>query len=342
MRHLLAALLLVVALGARENVVLAQFVAPGTTSAAWAGLITAAGGQSAAQTALFGTFNVGSVIYSNGTTLAQDPTVFNWNDAGKLLIVSASATALTTPPAGTVVQLGGATAQGTRLLIDAFANGPGIAFRRADGSITSPSALAADDVIGSLAAFGYGSTGYSSGNRGGESIRASATWTDSDQGTYFRWDTTATGGTTTSEKMRLYGSGCLFLGTPTADCGAGNLYLASNIFVHGVTSAGAGQVVTNAFAGSTDVITGYGGTTYLFGMGRNAGNGLAVRAFDDITFYTNAGNNPNVGTLAATIDSSQTLNVVGGYKINGVAGANCAVTVPAHITVVNGLVTLCN
>ena len=80
---------------------------------------------------------------------------------------------------------------------------PGIAYRSARGTASSPTATQADDIISSFVGYGYGATGFSSSSRTGFTMRASENWDDSNQGTYTTIVGTSTGGTTTAEWLRL-------------------------------------------------------------------------------------------------------------------------------------------
>lgn len=85
---------------------------------------------------------------------------------------------------------------------DAFAQTGLLIFRRANNTAASPSALAADDVMGLLAGRGYGSTAYST-NRVTMLFRASQTWTDANQGTYIQFQVTPNNSTTAAAILQL-------------------------------------------------------------------------------------------------------------------------------------------
>ena len=74
--------------------------------------------------------------------------------------INLNAVALPAPPgADTVLQIGNADGTGTRLLLDAFATQNIMTFRRANTTAAAPSALAANDVMGSFTGAGYFSGG---------------------------------------------------------------------------------------------------------------------------------------------------------------------------------------
>lgn len=117
-------------------------------------------------------------------------------------------------PAGTVTQVSGAAATPARHVIDAFASSGQVAFRKANGTSLLPTALGANELIGSIAMFGYGATGYTTGSRALVAMYSAEAWTDTAQGSYIALHTTATGGVAQTERVRVDPSGGL---RPAAD-----------------------------------------------------------------------------------------------------------------------------
>ena len=101
---------------------------------------------------------------------------------------------------------------GQAVTVDTYGAAPDIRFRRAEGTVANPSAVTFNKAIGAITAVGYGTNGFSP-FRGLISFNASENWTDSAQGTFIAFYNTATGGTTTSEKMRIDPSGNVGIGT---------------------------------------------------------------------------------------------------------------------------------
>ena len=97
--------------------------------------------------------------------------------------------------------------------IDEYGAAPDIRFRRAEGTIANPSGVTFNKAIGAISAAGYGGANGFSAYRGLISFNASENWTDSAQGTFIAFYNTATGGSTTSEKMRIDPSGNVGIGT---------------------------------------------------------------------------------------------------------------------------------
>lgn len=87
--------------------------------------------------------------------------------------------------------------------------------RRARGSKASPTAVQTGDVIGSVSARGYGTTGFAPGATANVRFEAGENWTDTANGSYTTFFTTVNGGgpASASEKMRLTGDGRLGIGT---------------------------------------------------------------------------------------------------------------------------------
>jgi len=162
-------------------------------------------------------------IQNNGTTAV---TV---NASGNVGIgTSSPATKLTIsnntalPSAGALTGTGlwqvGADSAANSILLDSFGALSAIIGRRSQGTSASPTA-SLDGQLFQLGARGYGATGYSSANRAQISFNAAETWTDSAQGTHILFNTTATGGTTTSERMRITSGGALLVGKTVLDVG---------------------------------------------------------------------------------------------------------------------------
>lgn len=123
-----------------------------------------------------------------------------------LLTATNNAGTLPAAPAGTVLQVGGVDGSVARGLVDAFGSNALLTLRRADGTAAAPTAVQLNDLLGSLHFSGYGATAYGSG-RSAISSFAAENWTDTAQGSYTTWNTTAIGTTATAEQMRLLGNG---------------------------------------------------------------------------------------------------------------------------------------
>jgi hypothetical protein len=126
------------------------------------------------------------------------------------VIISAN-TVLPAAPAQTELQVIGRDNLGVRITVDGYAGTPQFTGRRASGTAAAPSAVSVNDILFALNCFGYGTTGYSPFVRATFGMVAAEVWSDTANGTYFSWNTTAIGGIVSSEKMRLSDAGALRL-----------------------------------------------------------------------------------------------------------------------------------
>lgn len=106
----------------------------------------------------------------------------------------------------------------TQQQMDAYADAgalPRLLARRARGTSSSPTAVQTNDLLLQIDSRGYGATAFPSSYRAAIRVLAGENWTDSAHGTFVSVETTANGGTTTSERMRIDGNG-LITGTGTS------------------------------------------------------------------------------------------------------------------------------
>lgn len=135
---------------------------------------------------------------------------------GVRLTVSENAAALPAPTAGTMLHVASADGTTSRISVDVFGDNnvsPNMTFRHARGTAASPSAIQAGDQILNVAAFGYGTTGYSATTRSGFTAMAGENWTDTAQGSYFAINTTGNGSTASSERLRIDTDGSILVGS---------------------------------------------------------------------------------------------------------------------------------
>jgi hypothetical protein len=114
------------------------------------------------------------------------------------------------------VNVVGANSDSPRLHFDAYGTGALslITFRKANGTLSSPSVLNSGDQIGNISAWGYGATGYSTTNRGYMSFFADEAWSDTAQGTRIVFATATAGAASAGvERMRIDSSGNVGIGT---------------------------------------------------------------------------------------------------------------------------------
>lgn len=95
-------------------------------------------------------------------------------------------------------------------------NTPNFIGRRARGTISSPSAIQADDLIAAFTGRGFGSTIFSTNSNVSIGMHSSQVWTDANHGTYMRFSTTSNNTAVLNEAMRITDQGNLGIGTTNA------------------------------------------------------------------------------------------------------------------------------
>ncbi|HEV2883833.1 MAG TPA: hypothetical protein VGW36_03190, partial [Pyrinomonadaceae bacterium] len=173
--------------------------------------------------------------------------------------------------------------------IDEYAAAPDIRFRRAEGTIASPTAVTINKTIGAISAAGYGATGFTT-FRGLINFGTSENWTDAAQGTFLSFFTTATGSLTTSEKLRIDPGGNVGIGltNPTYKLHVNGSFNATSINLNGspITSsqwATSGTTI-NYLAGNVGIGV---SPTYRFDVSDSALNGMAGRFIQTNTSASN-------------------------------------------------------
>lgn len=106
------------------------------------------------------------------------------------------------PPSNTLLYLSAADSTGGQFVADAFNAVAGFQFRRAGGTMASPSQVTSGANLGQLSWNGYGSTAYQSAKATIDCFSLEA-WTDSATGNYLRFRTTPTSSTTLTDRYRM-------------------------------------------------------------------------------------------------------------------------------------------
>ena len=155
-----------------------------------------------------------------GDVMTGPLVVADGSSASPLVIINGPVMSLIAPPAPSVRFIGPSANDGL-FLIDAFGtsgSGGGGFFmaRAAQGSPGAPSAVIAGQRMGGWRVSGYGTTGYGAARAFFHAYAAEA-FTDTAQGTYFSFSTTAIGTVSPQERLRLTDAGALLLqvGDPT-------------------------------------------------------------------------------------------------------------------------------
>lgn len=167
---------------------------------------TLTGGTLAGTTMLPGGAITSSGSLGIGTTSPDSPLSIVENSSGS-----------PAPPSGTYLHIVGPNSTAPRVFLDSFAIQGLVNYRRADGTEASPSAVQSGENLGGFNWFGYGATGYSTGSRAVIAGYAAQNWTDTAQGTYIAFSTTANGTATATESMRVDNTGYVGVGTTTPD-----------------------------------------------------------------------------------------------------------------------------
>jgi len=282
----------------------------------------------------------GNNIYFNSGTVG-----IGINATSQKLVVSANSSSTLPAPIG-VIHLFGADGAQPTMTIDGFAAAPVYLLRRANTTGASPSALQANDPIGVFGVAGYGSNAYQ-GTRARVGFFASENWTNSANGTYLTFNTTANGAATVggTERMRIDNAGNVGIGTtspptklsiqPVAYTTAvdGIQFMSSDNTTHSIIqpikiAAGA----MNLYLGSNSYVNTTGGHSRFNGSAANAS--INVRSSDGtIRFNTNTSGGSalermqidSIGNVGIGMSpTGNKLDVFGsvnatGFKINGAA-----------------------
>ena len=119
--------------------------------------------------------------------------------------------------------------------------GANILLRFAKGTYAAPTAISANNLMGSMGVRGYDGTAFSSGGRAGIYMYAAEDFTPTAQGTFLDISTTANGTTSRIERIRVQNNGNVLIGT-TTDAGQklqvnGNSYFNGNVGINNIAPA---------------------------------------------------------------------------------------------------------
>jgi hypothetical protein len=153
----------------------------------------------------------GSVVYSNGTSLAQDNANFFWSDANVALGIGG------TPQAASVLTT--VNSSGVAKPIWSFGYGTGsINTVRGDfarGSSGAPTAAQTGDAFNVFSGRGYGTSQFPTASTGNIGIYAAENFTNTSNATYVSIKTTPTGSVTNAERIRVNSTGNILINTTT-------------------------------------------------------------------------------------------------------------------------------
>jgi hypothetical protein len=285
-------------------------------------VISASGSTTALRVTNTGTGN--SLLIEDSSN--PDSTPFVVDNAGLVGIGTAAPTTKLTisantalPSAGaqtnTNLWIVGADTASNNLLFDTFGNNSGITQRRANGTSALPTAVLSADLMGAIGVRGYGATGYTATSKAQMLMYASENWSDTAQGTYIAFTTTANTTTTTAEKMRIDNAGNVGIGGS-----AGSTF---KLDVIGNSSSAAVQLrainndTSGTSASSLVAQNGSGTTVLLQTYGTDAI--LNVSSNNPLAFRTN-------NTERMRIDTSGVVTISGDLAVNGATSADITTT----------------
>ena len=276
------------------------------------------------------------VAYGSGTNAITGSPTFTFNPSTGLVVNLTGGTPAALPT-GTVANfaMGNGNAGVTRIMAGTYMGTGGgfasFAGRSARGSISVPTALQLNDEMVRLAAWGYGATGFSAATRGYMSVFAAENWTDTAQGTRIGLFTTTPGGTSTTEKVRVWGDGGVQIGgTFTASTGPNSLLVSGVVAITPPASTGSptraftlNAAAHTALTASTEFTTfSILGTAQQFATGA-----IATQRFATFTAPTYS------FVLASTITNAATLAITGAPG----AGTNATLTNTMSLWVQSGM-----
>jgi len=276
-------------------------------------------------------FTIGSVIFAGSSGVyAQDNAKFFWDDTNNRLGINTatpqvqltilSNTQTTTPtgtlPSGTDLYIVGANAANTRITQDAYGTGayPAYTGRMARGTAAAPTATQLDDILVEVTGRGYGATGFGSSSTVRIDLEAAEAFTDTAQGTYISFHTSALGAASAVERYRIGPSGQWGIGGATYGTSGYS-------FVSGGASAAPSWSQISLTAGVTGTLpVANGGTNIasyavgdiLYASGATTLSKLAAVATGNVLRSGGLVTAPAWGQVSLTTDVTGTLPIANG------------------------------
>jgi hypothetical protein len=163
-------------------------------------------------------FTSGSIPYYNGTSITENNTNLFWDNAnGRLRVNNSGSSSFAAPQTGTLLHFISESASfNGRISLDSYvssqATGSIFQGRTSRGTISSPSAATADQVLAAYGGDGYGATGFHGSSVGSFTVRSDGTMTDTSAPTYLTMSTTPSASSTSAERFRVGSAGQLGIG----------------------------------------------------------------------------------------------------------------------------------
>ncbi len=168
-------------------------------------LLTQAAASNARTTLGLGT----SAVIDTGVSGATVPLLNGINIWSASQTINGNSVALPAPPSGGLLQVGGADAANTRLVIDAFGGQPIINGRRSVNTAAAPQTVVNGSQLLNIGGIGHDGTAYGSGSASNVVFVALETWSTSAHGAGITFTVTPTGSLTAAEQLRIAADGSL-------------------------------------------------------------------------------------------------------------------------------------
>lgn len=143
-----------------------------------------------------------------------------------------------------------------RLLLTGYGSASLVGFRTrlARGTIGTPLAVQANDILGFFNSEGYGTSQFPANGTGAMTIYANETFTNTSNATYIGFNTTPTGTTSTSERLRINSTGNVLIGT-TTDNGNNKLQVNGSFISGTFALTDAANIATDTSLANTFTVT---------------------------------------------------------------------------------------
>ncbi|WP_409479478.1 tail fiber domain-containing protein [Pseudobdellovibrio sp. HCB154] len=288
-----------------------------TTTASFSTVTATVNSLGTSVTAVTSTVGDLSASLTNLTAAVSAITSSQWNTSGTTINYTAGNVGIgTDTPIG---KLHIADNVATNIILDGYLNtigAPGLATRKARGTAASPTAVLANDYLGTFGARGYGTTGFSPATRGMIGIKANENWTDTAQGTAISFETTANSGTTRLERMRI---------TDTGDVGIGTTAPAYTLDVSGTVNAKSLKI------NGVDIVSSVTSSSVISALGYTPANDAVSGSYvvkannlSDLASATVARSNLGLGDLAVLnfmdLSSSQASGTLAAARLPAFSG----------------------
>jgi hypothetical protein len=243
------------------------------------------------------------------------------NIAGATTVDLGTGTDPATALSGTVVTLRNADATNVRLVgVSYGANALIMCGRAVGGTRASPTATTAGQVMAQFTGFGYNGTSYATSSAALYAISAGSLWTLTNNETNHEWRVTANGSTTNVQRMVLYGTGNLCLGSAPTDDGTNNLQVAGSAKISSSTAS------TSTTTGAL-IVTGGVGIGGVINVANDTDGTHVIGRMKIGTFVASDSMGLAHFDLANTTDFCLNQSALGTTNFNAKSGQSCIFTI---------------